>query len=219
MAEQQYVPDATAYRLSLIHCYLGEVLRVDPDSNITSRGLADRLDLREETVRRDISFVGSVGRPGAGYSAHDLFQAIQAFLGLKDQYPVVRIGSAEMLRALEVVFPAEAYGVEPVAYYSENPDDVGGVIHGIAIQHLTEIESLDPALEVTVALIACSPSWVQVAVNLCAKAGLQGILLLTPALTVEKPEGMNISQIRMPCDIKSLACRCKPQIASGSIEP
>ena len=36
-----------------------------------------------------------------------------------------------------------------------------------------------------------------------------GVLLLTPAIKLAKPEGMTISHVRMPCDIKSLACRCQ----------
>lgn len=215
---QRSLPDATAYRLSLMHCYLGEIVHAEPDTKITSKVLAEALDLREETVRRDISFVGSVGRPGAGYRAQDLFQAIQVFLGLEDQYPVIRVGSAEMLRALQVVFPAQAYGVKPVAYFSEHPEDVGVVIDGVSIQHVSDIPELDRSLNVDVALIACSPSWVQLLVDQCHKAGLTGILLLTPALTLNKPKGMNISQIRMPCDIKSLACRCKPQPGGGTFD-
>ena len=33
--------------------------------------------------------------------------------------------------------------------------------------------------------------------------------MLTPILRLRIPEGINVTQIRMPCDIKSLACRCK----------
>lgn len=202
-------PDATVYRLSLYHCYLGELLRADPDARLTSGSMAAKLDIKDETVRRDISFIGQVGRPGAGYGARELFDAIQQFLGLKEEYPVIRIGSAEMLKALQVVFPASSYGVRPVAYFSERPEDVGTTIDNIPIKSVTDIPELDPSLEVTVGLVACAPAWVQVVIDQCAKAGLKGILLLTPALSVDRPEGVAVTQIRMPCDIKSLACRCK----------
>jgi redox-sensing transcriptional repressor len=202
------VPEATTYRLSLYHCFLGELSRRDPSAGITSRVLADELQLREETVRRDISFIGNVGRPGAGYKAGELHAAIQKFLGLSDNYPTIRIGSAEMLRALLVVFPSHAWGVTPVGYYSEDPADVGQELEGIPVRHITEVPELPRSLGVQVALIAVSPPWVQIAVDLCAKAGIEGVLLLTPALKVERPDGVRVTHIRMPCDIKSLACRC-----------
>lgn len=209
MADVNTAPDATVYRLSLYHCYLGEVLRAEPEAQLTSGSMAAKLDIKDETVRRDISFIGQVGRPGAGYSARNLFDAIQDFLGLKDEYPVIRIGSSEMLQALEMVFPASAYGVRPVAYYSERPEDIGTPIAGIPIQSVADISGLDPDLQVTVALVACGPTWVQVCIDQCAKAGIKGILLLTPALSIDRPEGVTVTQIRMPCDIKSLACKCK----------
>jgi redox-sensing transcriptional repressor len=204
------VPDASIYRLSLYHCYLGEAMRASGASaRITSRELAEELGIKEETVRRDMSFIGGVGRPGSGYQTGSLFDALQAFLGLKDEYPVIKVGTAQMLQALKVVFPAHAYGLEPVAHYSELPDDVGVRVDGIPIRHISELPDLDRSLEVTVALVACSPAWVQRTLNMLDDAGIKGVLLITPAIKLDVPEGMNLTHVRMPCDIKSLACRCQ----------
>ncbi len=208
MPDISRAPDASIYRLSLYHCYLGEMLRTGAGDKITSPRLAEELGIKEETVRRDLSFVGGIGRPGAGYDAKLLFDALQKFLGLKDDYPILKVGTAQMLEALGVVFPAHTYGVEPAAYYSELPQDAGTVLHGIEIRHISDIPKLDPALGITVALVACSPGFVQLTLNLLAEAGITGVLLLTPAIKLDKPEGMTVTHVRMPCDIKSLACRC-----------
>jgi redox-sensing transcriptional repressor len=211
--QQQRIPEASVYRLSLYHCYLGEVIRQGSVGRITSRQLAEELGIKEETVRRDMSFIGGVGRPGAGYEVASLFSTLTEFLGLSDEYPIVKVGTAQMLSALQVVFPAHSYGVRPVAYYSELPEDVGTVVDDIPIRHVTDLPELESDLGVSVALVACSPGWVQMAVDLLAQAGIQGILLLTPAIKVARPEGVNINHVRMPCDIKSLACRCKVPLA------
>ncbi len=208
MGTASNISDASVYRLSLYHCYLGEALRTGSQGRITSRMIASELGVKEETVRRDISFIGGVGRPGAGYDSMVLFTALTDFLGLSDEYPILKVGSKQMLEALKVVFPAESYGVKPVAYYSEMPEDVGQVIDGIQIKHVTELPSIDPTLGVTVALVACSPGWVQMTIDLLHKAGITGALLLTPSIKLKKPEGMDIHHVRMPCDIKSLACKC-----------
>ena len=63
------------------------------------------------------------------------------------------------------------------------------------------------------ALVACAPGWVQVTLDLLASAGVEGVLLLTPAIKLDTPKGMSIRQIRMPCDIKSLACECRIPVA------
>lgn len=214
MPEPRTAPDATLYRLSLYHCYLGELLRVGAPDHITSRQLAEELNIKEETVRRDISFVGDIGRPGAGYDPEVLFREFTDFLGLSDEYPIVMIGTVRMLEALQVVFPSERYGVRPVGLYSELPEDAGQSVGGLTVGHLTELARLDPGIGVTVGLVACSPGWVQISLDLLAAAGISGALLLTPIIRVRKPEGMTITQLRMPCDIKSLACKCRVQVGA-----
>lgn len=209
MATKTHVPEASVYRLSLYHCYLGELIRKGSQGRITSRHLAEELSVKEETVRRDMSFIGGVGRPGAGYDTHELFASLTEFLGLSDEYPIIKIGSAQMLSALQVVFPSHSYGVRPVAYYSELPEDVGKSIDGNEIRHITDLPKIDRDLGVTVALVACSPGWVQMTIDLLGEAGVSGVLLLTPAIRINKPEGMEVNHVRMPCDIKSLACRCQ----------
>ncbi|MDZ4168912.1 MAG: winged-helix domain-containing protein [Coriobacteriia bacterium] len=208
MTDIQRAPDASVYRLSLYHCYLGELIRTGADAKITSPRIAEALNIKEETVRRDLSFVGGVGRPGSGYDVQTLFSALQNYLGLRDEYPILKVGTAQMLESLSVVFPAHTYGVDPVAYYSELPTDVGSRVHGIEVKQLSEIPKLDPELGITVALVACSPGFVQITLELLHQAGITGVLLLTPALRLNRPEGMTITHVRMPCDIKSLACRC-----------
>lgn len=209
MSDERSAPDASLYRLSLYHCFLGELIRSGAPPRITSRQLADELNIKEETVRRDISFVGDIGRPGAGYKPESLYAALTEFLGLSEEYPVLAVGSARMLEALQVVFPAERYGVRFAAAYSEVPEDAGTVVSGITVQHLTEIPRLDPSLGLKVAFVACSPGWVQITIDLLAAAGISGVLLLTSAIRLNRPEGMTITQMRMPCDLKSLACRCR----------
>ncbi len=193
------------------------MVRVGDIEKITSRELSEQLGIKEETVRRDLSFVGASGRPGSGYDVVTLFGAIQTFLGLKDSYPIIRIGSAQMLESLAVVFPPDAYGVKPVAYYSELPEDTGKVIDGIEVKHLTDLPQLDPELGVSVAMVACSRSWVSITLELLEKAGIEGVLLLTPQMRLDKPEGMKIIHVRMPCDVKSLACQCQtPNLVKSS---
>ena len=144
MTAPRSAPDATIYRLSMYHCYLGELLRAQPDATVTSRALAEELGLKEESVRRDISFIGSVGRPGAGYGAAKLHEAIQAFLGLEDLYPVVRIGSAAMLAALEVLFPSEAWGISVAGYFTENAAEAGATAGGIEIHDMARLPGPRP---------------------------------------------------------------------------
>ena len=211
--EAKQPSDATVYRLALYHCYLEDLIFREAPDRITSRQLADALDLKEETVRRDVSFVGgSNGRPGAGYQATRLLRSIAEFLGISEECPIIKVGNAEMLAAVSVVFPATHYGVRPVACFTEEPLDVGKSIDGLALQHIADITRLVPETGAKVAIIATAPAWVQVSVDLLQQAGVTGFLLLTPVAAIEHAENTTVHHIRMPCDIKSLACRCRVPI-------
>lgn len=218
MAEIQ-VPEPTISRLSLYHCFLIELIRLDASTGITSRTIADELGLTEETVRRDLSYLGSVGRPGAGYDPVTLLDELGKFLGLASgPAPIVVIGTAEMVHALLRVFPGDLYGIRPVAAYSELPEDAGVPVDELIVRHLSDIPRLDQSLQARVALVATSPGWAQVSIDLLAQAGVTGILLLTPILRVHEPEGVAITKLRMPCDLKSLTCRCQTTRATGARE-
>lgn len=214
---QPKVPESTVYRLSLYHCYLNELVRLGRTGEITSRVLAESLGLKEETVRRDMSFVGSLGRPGAGYDPALVLDRLTEFLGLSAEYPIVMVGTADMLHALELVFPADLYGFKTAACFSELHEDAGRRIGDVEVAHLSDIPRLDQSLGIEIALVATSPGWAQVAVDLLAQAKVTGVLLMTPIITLHAPEGMNIRKLRLPCDLKTLACHCRVPIP-GMVE-
>jgi redox-sensing transcriptional repressor len=199
----------------LYHCYLGEMLRTGCRGRITSTRIAEDLGIKQETVRRDLSFIGAEGRPGAGYVARKLFDVLQSFLALRDEHPIITVGSVQMLEALAVVFPMHSYGLASVAYYSEHPADAGVELHGVEVRHISEIPELDAGLGATVALVACASEFVQLALDKLAEAGTVGVLLLTPALGLKHPDGMLVTHIRMPCDLKSLACMSAAGVGDG----
>lgn len=203
------VPEASLDRLALYHCHLGQLIAAGAPPRITSRELAEDLDLKDETVRRDISFVGGIGRPGAGYDPEALYRELSSFLGLVGEYPIIMVGTLRMLEALEVVFPAQDYGVRPVAYFSEDEADEGWELHDITVRHLARMSEAPEGPGADVALVACSTGLVQEVIDALAAIGVHGVLLLTAAVHVDRPEGMTIHQVRMPCDIKTLACRCQ----------
>ena len=200
-------PEASLYRLSMYHCHLLEAMRTDGQQRITSLDFARELGIREETVRRDLSYVGGSGTRGSGYDSQTLLTALQEYLGISDAYPVIVVGTRCVFEALRVLFPAETYGLRQVAYFSENPEDVGLEVDGHVIRHTGELPTLDPELGIQIALVAVSPKWVNLTLDLLAKAGIRGVLLLTSTLHLERPETIEIIQLRMPCDLKSLACQ------------
>jgi NADH/NAD ratio-sensing transcriptional regulator Rex len=214
MTQHACAPESSVLRLSRYHCFLGELRYSGGDGCITSREIAQELGVSDETVRRDLAFVQVQGRPGAGYDIEGLYQALCGFLALSVSQPFVAIGNADVLRGLAVTFPAEQFGMRAAAFFSERPEDVGAAVSGESVHALERIPEVVGGLGVTIALVACTPTAVGVTLDLLSRAGVHGIVMLTPVLRPAHPEGMTITYFRMPCALKSLvsdhsqACSC-----------
>lgn len=192
-------------RLSRYHCFLGELRSSTRVRRIRSREIAEELGLSEETVRRDLSHIDMEGRPGAGYDTDALFKALQEYLDLTTAHPFIAVGNLEMLQGLSAMFPAEDFGLRAVACYSERPGDVGSKAGDLEVQDLRDLRSAKGSPAATIAVLACEPAHVDEALETLDRAGITGVLMLTPVLRPKHPEGMNVTYFRIPCALKSLA--------------
>ena len=109
--------------------------------------------------------------------------------------------------------------MQAAGYFSERALDVGEKVGDEVVHALADIPNLTAELGVTIALVATEPAAVKQTLALLAKGGVRGVVMLTPVLRPEHPEGMNITYFRMPCALKSLvsaeasasSCGCGPE--------
>jgi NADH/NAD ratio-sensing transcriptional regulator Rex len=134
-----------------------------------------------------------------------LYDALEKFLGLSESFPYIAIGDLEMLAALDVIFPAAEFGLEPAAYFSVRPGDAGSTVNGLGVRDAKDIALVVPTLGATVALVACEPGAVQDVLRSLDEAGIHAVLMLTPTLRPQHPEGMEVTYFRIPCALKALA--------------
>ncbi|HEY3375258.1 MAG TPA: winged-helix domain-containing protein [Candidatus Aquicultor sp.] len=198
-------PAAVLNRLALYHCLLTEWLVAGKKGTITSKEIAGALGLNEVTVRNDLSFIDNKpSKRGVGYSIEGLRHILSDFLSLPTLAPIAFIGSAKAINALFSFFLVEKYGFVSTAFFSEDPNDRGVVVNGKEVRPIEGISPELKSLGIKVAVVATHPSWVQHSINLLAEAGVKGVLVLTPSVVISAPEGTQVTQIRIPCDIKSL---------------
>lgn len=214
MTQQACAPESSVLRLSRYHCFLGELRCSGGDGRITSREIAQDLGVSDETVRRDLAYVQVQGRPGAGYDTEELYQALRDFLALSAPQPFVAVGNVDVLKGLAITFPAEQFGMRAAAFFSERPEDIGAAVSGESVHSLERIPEVVRGLGITIGLVACAPTTVRETLDLLGRAGVSGVVMLTPVLRPEHPDGMAITYFRMPCALKSLvsdhspACGC-----------
>ena len=93
------IPESTVGRLSL---YL-RLLRDLSDRGVltvSSEELATRAGTTAAQVRKDLSFFGTFGKRGLGYSVPELVKALRAILGLERSWRVALVGAGKLGSAL-----------------------------------------------------------------------------------------------------------------------
>mgnify|MGYP000040239147 FL=1 len=65
-----------------------------------SRQLADYVSIESTTIRRDFSFLGSLGKQGYGYNVDDLIKIFSDELGVNFDEKIVLIGAGNLGKAL-----------------------------------------------------------------------------------------------------------------------
>jgi redox-sensing transcriptional repressor len=212
------VSQSALLRLARYHCLLEELLHSTDTPSLTSREMSSQLGVTEESIRSDLSHVDIKGRPGTGYDIEALHTALGGFLGLADVSPFIVVGSLPMLEALPIVFPATEFGMNPIAYFSERPQDTGSTVGGLEVRPLSEISALRSDLGNVTALVACDPGHVDAALQALSDAGVCGVLMLTPRIRPVHPDGMQVTYFRIPCALKSLAATSRADDTAARIE-
>lgn len=199
------LPSESLRRLSLYHCTLSDWIPNSGKKTITSKELANMLGLNEATVRRDLSYLSeTLGTRGVGYDIHSLRRMIADFLSLPSFAPIAFVGGAATINSLFNFFPITKFNFVPVAFFSEEPDDIGLVIYGQSVKSIEEIPSAISLDEVNVALVAVHPSWLRYSIKLLVDAGIKSILVLTQATVSGIPEGVHVTQLGITCELKSM---------------
>src|SRR5438093_13771785 len=93
------ISESTVRRLSLYLRFL-EQFAAHGQTTISSAELARRGGTTSAQVRKDLSFFGSFGKRGLGYSVTELAAKIRDILGLRRTYRVILVGAGRIGGAL-----------------------------------------------------------------------------------------------------------------------
>ena len=88
---------------------------------ISATALATALGLGDVQVRKDLALVSNGGRPKVGYLREQLIEDISQFLGYDNTTDAILIGAGKLGQALLGYNGFEAYGLNILAAFDENP--------------------------------------------------------------------------------------------------
>src|SRR5579872_2393603 len=134
------IAESTVRRLSLYLRFL-ETSQAQGLGTISSAELARRGATTSAQVRKDLSFFGSFGKRGLGYSVLELADRLREILGLHRTYRVVVVGAGRIGGAL-VQYPGfRQRGFNVTAVYDSDAKKVGSRWNGLVVRDVRQLEA------------------------------------------------------------------------------
>ena len=176
----KHIAESTVRRLSLYLRFLEDYRRQGLDT-ISSGDLASLGGTTSAQVRKDLSFFGSFGTRGLGYSVPALARRIREILGLEREWRVIIVGAGKIGAALAQFRGFGERGFRVVGLYDIDASKIGSSLDGITVRDQTDLDADLRALKPDMVLIAVPPAAAQAVVDRAAKAGVQAMLNFAPA--------------------------------------
>jgi len=197
------IAESTVRRLSLYLRYL-EQSEVQGHGTISSADLARRGGTTPAQVRKDLSFFGSFGKRGLGYSVPELAAKIRDILGLKRSYRVVLVGAGRIGGAL-VQYPGfRERGFHVAAIYDKDQKKVGSRWNGLVVRDVQQIASDLKKESTDIAIVVTPAEAAQQVVDELVQSGVKAILNFAPVqLTV--PPDVIVKSVNMAAELETLS--------------
>ncbi len=197
------IADSTVRRLSIY-------LRFLEDSSqrglrtVSSEELAAHGGTTSAQVRKDLSFFGSFGKRGLGYSVPELTSSLREILGLGRQWNVVIVGAGKIGTALAQYHGFRPRGFNVVAVYDADARKVGSKWDGLVVRDIARIEEDVPILHPEIAVLAVPGDVAQGVVDRLVRVGIRAVLNFAP-VPLQVPTNVALRSVNMALELEGLS--------------
>ena len=196
------IADSTVRRLSIYLRFL-EDFEERGLATVSSDELARRGGTTSAQVRKDLSFFGSFGKRGLGYSVPELSHALREILGLGRQWKVVIVGAGKIGAALAQYRGFRQRGFQIVAAYDTNPEKIGRMLEGIEIRDMSRFEADVAVDRPEIAVLAIPTEAAQSVLDRVNRAGIKAVLNFAP-VQLHAPAEVTVKTVNMAMELEGL---------------
>lgn len=197
------IADSTVRRLSAYLRFL-EDFEDRGLATISSDELARRGGTTSAQVRKDLSFFGSFGKRGLGYSVPELAGRLRDILGLGREWKVIIIGAGKIGGALVHYRGFKQRGFHILAAYDSNPEKVGTTLEGIPVRHIQQLERDVQREQPDIAVVTVPSDSAQAVVDRVVRAGIRAVLNFAPA-QIQVPPDVTLKTVNMAMELEGLS--------------
>jgi redox-sensing transcriptional repressor len=197
------IAESTVRRLSIYLRFLEE-FEDRGLSTVSSEELARRGGTTSAQVRKDLSFFGSFGKRGLGYSVPELSSALREILGLGREWRVVIIGAGKIGAALAQYRGFRQRGYNIVAVYDSNPEKIGRSLEDLEIRDMARFEADLATARPEIAVIAIPGEGAQGVLDRIVRAGIKAVLNFAP-VQLHAPADVTVRAVNMAMELEGLS--------------
>jgi redox-sensing transcriptional repressor len=199
----RHIAESTVRRLSLYLRFLEE-FEQEGAATVSSAALAQRGGTTSAQVRKDLSFFGSFGKRGLGYSVPELAAKLRDILGLQRAYEVAVIGAGKIGSALVSYrgFATRGFNVRWV--FDRDRSKVGAMWNGLEVRDLAHLERDLAERPPEIAILAIPADGAQAVVERLVAIGVRAILNFAP-VQLAVPDHVAVKNVNMALELETLS--------------
>ena len=197
------IAESTVRRLSAYLRFLEESAERGVET-ISSDALARRGGTTSAQVRKDLSFFGSFGKRGLGYSVPELTASLREILGLGREWNVIIVGAGKIGMALGQYHGFEQRGFHVSAVYDTDPQKIGTQWGSIMVRDMANVERDMAENTPDIAVLAVPVGEAQDAANRLIKSGVKAILNFAPT-QLQTPADVSVRNVNMAMELEGLS--------------
>ena len=200
---RKQIPEKTIQRLLLYYRYLYFLVQ-QGTKNISSKSLADLMEIRASQVRKDLSYFGRLGKRGSGYDVLSLRNKIAEILAIEKEKNACIVGMGNLGSALAAYKGFQALGFAIIAVFDNDQKKVGRRIKGFACKDTKELCKAIKALNIDIAILTVPTEKAQETAHHLEACGIKAILNFAPVkLSLSKK--IKVSNIDLAMELKTLS--------------
>jgi redox-sensing transcriptional repressor len=197
------ISESTVRRLSLYLRFL-EQFDAQGHTTVSSAELARRGATTSAQVRKDLSFFGSFGKRGLGYSVPQLTGRLREILGLKRTYRVVLVGAGRIGGALAQYPGFRQRGFHVAAIYDKDPRKIGSRWNGLVVRDVRHIASDLKKEPTDIAILVTPAEAAQEVADQLVQSGVKAILNFAP-IHLAVPADVVVKSVNMALELETLS--------------
>jgi len=151
-----------------------------------------------------LSFFGSFGKRGLGYSVGELVRKLRDILGLGRTYRVAMIGAGKIGSALSQYRGFRQRGFEIVSIFDTDAAKIGKGWNGLQVRDLKDLETELRRAPVDIAVIVTPSEAAQPATDRVVALGVKAILNFAP-VQLNVPDDVVVKTVNLALELETLS--------------